>query len=331
MGAWLEQRKVLLLDLDNTLYDWVAFFAPALRGMCRILSEATGLSSESLFHEFKMVFARHGTVEYSFALQELPSVVAMHPGESSARIVERYRGAIEVFQHRRRTYLRPYPGVRSGIELLHEGGYEVFGVTDSRRFQAENRLRQLRLDRLLDGLCCVADHEVPDAETVAAIRRKDEAHYRSALRHVITLPDGLRKPAPGVLDFVLSALGAEYGACVYVGDSLAKDISMAQRAGVYDCWAEYGVRVSSLDFATLVRVTDWPKAAVRSALNPSPQRLRIFPSFIATSFDAVVSLALTPPNERPKQRWPNKGPRQLSLLEVGPELSATGAAPDSHT
>ena len=30
MGSWQRQdRRVLLLDLDNTLYDWVAFLAPA--------------------------------------------------------------------------------------------------------------------------------------------------------------------------------------------------------------------------------------------------------------------------------------------------------------
>ena len=122
-------------------------------------------------------------------------------------------------------------------EILRQAGYEIFGVTDSRRFQAENRLRQLRLDRLFDGLCCVPDHAVPDEKTVAAIRRQPAEHYRSALSNVVSLPSGLRKPSPGVLDFVVSALGVDYEACIYVGDSLAKDVLMAQRAGIFDCWA----------------------------------------------------------------------------------------------
>ena len=232
MGTWLDRRKAVFLDLDNTLYDWVAYFAPALRGMCRSLSEMTGVSSNTLFEELKAVFSKHGTVEYSFALQELPSLIAMHPSESGADLVARYRPAIDVFQHRRRAYLRPSPGVRSGIEMLHQAGYEVFGITDSRQFQAENRLRQLRLDRLLDGLCCVPNHAVPDADTIAAIRLKSADHYRSELRAVIPLPPGLRKPSPGVLDFVVSALEVEYESCIYVGDSLTKDVAMAQRAGV---------------------------------------------------------------------------------------------------
>jgi FMN phosphatase YigB (HAD superfamily) len=322
VGAWLRQRKVLLLDLDNTLYDWVSYFAPALRGMCHALSEATGLPSSVLFDELKIVFKAHGTVEYTFALQELPSLRRLHPRDTSAALVARYRPVIEVFQHRRRAYLRPYPGVIAGISVLHEAGFEIFGVTDSRRFQAESRLRQLKLDQMLSGLCCVQDHLVPDADTVAAIRRQAPEHYKSALQHVILLPQGLRKPLPGVLDYVVSSLRIAYDSCLYVGDSLAKDVAMAQAAGIYDCWAAYGTRVSPLDFATLVRVTDWPSKAVRDAVAPSPERLHIFPSFVAESFDSIVSFAVTEPAERPPRQTPLADrPRQLSLLELGPTLS----------
>ena len=324
MGNWITHRKALLLDLDNTLYDWVSYFGPALRGMCRALSEMSGLSSNVLFDELKTVFKRHGTVEYSFAIQELPSLRAKHPEDTQADLVDRYRPVIEVFQQRRRSYLRTYPGVRNGIELLHEAGYHVFGVTDSLQFQVENRLRQLRLDRLLDGLCCVPNHQVPGPETIASIRRKSADNYGSDLRSVITLPEGLRKPAPGVLDFVVSSLKVNYDSCIYVGDSLAKDVAMAQLAGVYDCWAEYGTRVSPLDLATLVRVTDWPPRAVKAALQPSPEKLRIYPSYAAWSFDKVVSLALMEPDERPKRRTMKEAPRQVSLLEVVPAFSSTG-------
>lgn len=325
MGAWIESRKVLLLDLDNTLYDWVAFFAPAFRGMCQTLSEMSGLPTSVLYSEFRQIFARHGTVEYTFALQELPSLVAMHPHCSQAELVNTYRAAIDVFQHRRRTYLKPYPHVQQGIQILHRVGYEVYGVTDGRRFQAESRLRQLRLDHYLDGLWCVADHAVPEAKTMASIRRKTEDSYRSDLRSVFILPPGLRKPSTGVLDFVVSSLGIQYESCIFVGDSLAKDVAMAQAAGVYDCWAEYGSRVSALDFGTVVRVTNWPRRAVEDALRPSPDRLRVHPSYSASSFDQVVALALMEPTERPEQAQARRA-RQLSLLEVGPTIKQTRRA-----
>ena len=302
----------------------VAYFAPALRGMCRALSEMSGLPVATIWSEFKAVFARHGSIEYSFALQELPSVLAMHPGVPAAELVRQYRPVIDVFQHRRRMFLRPYPGVQEGIESLHQAGYEIFGVTDSRRFQAQNRLKQLRLDQQLDGLCCVADHAVPDAETISAIRLHPDDHYTTRLSNVIVLPDGLRKPSPGVIDYVVSSLNIECSACIYVGDSLSKDVAMAQRAGVYDCWASYGANVSPLDFATLVRVTDWSRSAVDDAMNPSPERLGIFPSYTANSFDEVVSLALMEPGERPSRRSQREPWRQMSLFEIGPKLAKWG-------
>lgn len=324
MGSWLSRPKAILLDLDNTLYDWVAYFAPALRGMCRTLSEMTGVASSILFDEYKAVFKVHGTIEYSFALQELPSLLARHPSDSAAELVARYRPVVDVFQHRRRAFLRPYPGVLNGLAMLRGAGFQVFGVTDSRRFQAENRLRQLGIDRLIDGLFSVSDHWVPDAETVAIIRRQPSEYYTSHIERISLLPAGLRKPAPEVLQFVQRSLNLEAEACMYVGDSLAKDIAMAQLAGVYDCWAEYGSRVSPVDFSALVRVTDWPNAAVQEALHPSPERLGIFPSFVATSFDAVVALALTPPAERPPRQAFRGRPTQLSLFEVGPAMAQGG-------
>jgi hypothetical protein len=96
---------------------------------------------------------------------------------------------------------------------------------------------------------------------------------------------------------------------------------MAQCAGIYDCWAEYGTRVSPLDFATIVRVTNWTERAVKDAIEPSPKRMKIFPSFIAKSFDDLVVLALLDPEERPRQNTKAHLPRQLSLLEIGPALN----------
>lgn len=321
MGTWLAGTRALLLDLDNTLYDWVAFFAPALRGMCRALSEMTGIPQDRLFQEFRIVFRSHGTVEYSFALQELPSIVALHPDRSGAEIVDIYRPVVDVFQQRRRAFLRPYPGVATGLATLREAGCRVFGVTDSRSFQAANRLRQLKLDGLIEGLFSVTDHFQPDEQTVARIRRFPSEYYDSRVQTRVSLPVGIRKPSPAVLDYVRGALELDPAACVYVGDSLVKDIAMAQQAGIYDCWAAYGARVSPVDFSTLVRVTDWSPDAVREALQASPETLQIFPSFAASSFDDVVGLALTEPKHRPPQQVLRLPLKQRPLFELGPAIA----------
>ena len=50
-----------------------------------------------------------------------------------------------------------------------------------------------------------------------------------------------------------------------------------------------------------MRVTNWTARAVRDAIEPSPTRMRIFPSYTASSFDDLVGLALLKPEERPHQ------------------------------
>ena len=155
MGTHLIETRALLLDMDNTLYDWLGYYGPALRGMCSRLSELTGCSSSQLYEELKDVFTEHSTVEYSFAIQELPSVQSSRPDLSGAQLAQEYFGAIAAFQRRRRSYLRLYPGVRAGLQLARSLGLVLFAVTDARRFQAIQRLQQLRIFNLFHGICCV--------------------------------------------------------------------------------------------------------------------------------------------------------------------------------
>lgn len=317
MDSSIMRPKVLLLDVDNTLYNWIGFFGPALRGMCSRLSELSGISVATLYEDFKSVFRKHKTVEYSFALQELRSLNELHPSVRGAELVDTYFDAIRVFQLRRRTHLRTYPGVREGLSELRRSGLRIYAVTDANRFQIVMRLRQLRLDKLLDGVCSVRDHYTVDEGELARIRRDPDREYGKVIGRDLVLPEGLRKPNPEVLGWLLEELNVDPTEVVYVGDSLTKDIRMAQVSAVYDCWAAYGMRFSSVDMHTLIRVTDWPPEAVQAALSATPQSLGIFPSFIALSFADVVALATTSHKRRPpRRRWCSAN-KQLPLFDLG--------------
>ncbi len=58
-------KTLLITDLDNTLYNWVDYFAPSFRGMAKALSREMGVSLDGLFEDFKEVFSRRGSLEYS--------------------------------------------------------------------------------------------------------------------------------------------------------------------------------------------------------------------------------------------------------------------------
>ena len=99
----MRDVTAVITDIDNTLYDWMAMWVPAFDGMLTRLAADSGVPREQLEREFSVVHQRHGTTEYAFAIQELPSLVALHPGED---LVVRYASAIAAYRTARRQTLR---------------------------------------------------------------------------------------------------------------------------------------------------------------------------------------------------------------------------------
>ena len=71
-----DRRCALLVtDIDNTIFDWVTYYVTAFDALLELLSETIGVSVAQLAGEAKGVFAAHGSIEYPFLVQELPSVL----------------------------------------------------------------------------------------------------------------------------------------------------------------------------------------------------------------------------------------------------------------
>ena len=45
--------KVLITDLDDTLYDWISFYIPAFYGMAEKVSAITDIPFETIIKEYK--------------------------------------------------------------------------------------------------------------------------------------------------------------------------------------------------------------------------------------------------------------------------------------
>src|SRR5712692_4012495 len=141
-------QTVLLADIDNTLYDWPAFYAPCLRAMIDVLVRELRLPEDQLYEECKAVFSRHQSLEYEFVIQELESVRSIDIG----RLRELVRLGRGTFRSVQTTRLRPYPGVVDTLEWLRQQDVLVVGVTNSPVWRAQKRLYDLNLDSWLAGL-----------------------------------------------------------------------------------------------------------------------------------------------------------------------------------
>ena len=251
--------RVLVTDMDNTLFDWLGMWQAAFGAMLEHLMADSGVPRATLEAEFFAIHQRHGTTEYAFAIQELPSLRARHAPDAED-LPGRYAAAIDAYRVMRRRTLALYPGVRETLRAVRAAGALVIAYTESRAYYADYRVRTLELDGALDYLYSLPDHALPEGVTASQIRRYPPEHYRlrsTVARHT---REGTWKPDASVLRDILSDVGAEPAAAVYVGDSLIKDVTMAQAAGVLDVFARYGDVRSRPGYDLLRRVTHWSPA-----------------------------------------------------------------------
>jgi phosphoglycolate phosphatase len=96
------------------------------------------------------------------------------------------------------------------------------------------------------------------------------------------------KPNPKCLLDILEKFGVAPHNAVYIGDSLAKDVRMAQTAGVHDIYAAYGKQVTPAYYRTLVEITHWTVEDVERERQLQAATVR--PSFTITRFAETLGV-----------------------------------------
>jgi phosphoglycolate phosphatase len=256
--------KLLVTDLDNTAYDWLGAHVPAFNAQVTELNRLTGIPETDLLGAYRRVHRDRHTSEYAYAFLELDVLDEFDGGLDPAERLRRYRTALHAYRAEHLRCLRLYPGVLATLSELRGRGVRVVAHTDAMMFYASLRICVLGLEPLLDGLFAVRDHDWPAGvsppfgELFSA-----RARFRSAVAVQEELPRDLVKPDPEVLWRILRRFDVAPAETAYVGDSLSKDVRVAQRAGVHDIYAEHGLSYDSPLYERLVEVTHWNAADVK--------------------------------------------------------------------
>lgn len=252
-------KKVLITDLDNTLFDWVDIWYNSFSAMLGKVVEISGLQEDALKSEIRAVHQRHGTSEYAFLLEELPSLQEYCSGADIGSVFE---PAIDQYRKARAKSLKLYPTVSNTLNILASKGVKIVAFTESMAFYTNYRLRKLALDEQIDVLFSPADHDLPKGMDVTTIRKYPAENYmlkKTIHKHT---PKGQFKPNAEILKSILSEIGFRTEDCVYVGDSRHKDIAMAEDVGVDHAWARYGIALQRPEYELLREVTHWSDADV---------------------------------------------------------------------
>jgi len=282
----MSDKKGLILDLDNTLYNWIDFFATSFRAMVHTIGRTTGLDEDAITDSFRRVYLKHNTVEYSFAIQELDVLanLGLSPLEIQQKIV---RPAKSAFSRTRSKHLKLYPHVKETLQWAKNEGIVVVGFTDLVLIHAEMRLKFLRVDHLFDALFSWCVDEIPSYASEEVKSKAIAGKYSSRIPIKHELYEFQLKPNTAGLRIVLDRLQLSAKSTYLVGDNLWKDISLAQAVGVKDIWARYGRYLEGKNLETLKKITPWSGADITKY---EKAKSEVTPTYTIDDFSEIKSI-----------------------------------------
>jgi FMN phosphatase YigB (HAD superfamily) len=279
------KTRLLVCDLDNTLYDWVAYFVPSFYAMVDEVIRLTGCDREQLLDDFRAVHRAHRDSEHPFALLET-AVIRQHYGNRTvAEIAKQLDPAFHAFNSSRKHNLKLYPGVRRALDELRHANVVLVAHTESKLHAVVDRLTRLDLTNYFRHIYC-RERSKPVFGGIS-----DEASWLKnfPMDRVRELSHHQRKPDPSVLVEICERENLSTGDAAYVGDSLVRDVLLARLAGSCAIWAKYGTAHTRDEYQKLVRVSHWTEEDVAHERRMGEQARDTRPDYVLEhSFDEIL-------------------------------------------
>lgn len=275
----MNYDHVILADLDNTIYNWVDYFAPCFRAMVHAISAKTGIDESVIVGQFQKVFARYGSVEYPFSVQRLDICQSM----SQERVNVLAQAARVAFGQTRRKRLVVYPGVRETLLWARANNIAVIAVSNAPWYLGWRRLWRLGLKGLFAGIAAAPGFKIEDDDLVAETARLKQTGFAPPLKW--ETPEEELKPSPSMYLAVMQALKLDASRTWIIGDSLVKDIRPALAIGAVGIWARYGTTYEARNFETLLSITHWSEEKIRAVYDE-----KVVPTFTVDSFSELMRI-----------------------------------------
>jgi phosphoglycolate phosphatase len=279
-------KRLLICDLDNTLYDWVGYFVPTFYAMVDRVVEITGCDREKLLDDFRAVHQRHKDTEEPFALLETETIKTLYQNAPPQIMLQTLDPAFHAFNSARKKNLQLHPSVRETLELLKADGIKMVAHTESKLYGVVDRFNRFDLFRYFSTVYCRKRSESPHPIPEIGV----EWLQRVPTDIFVELSHHQAKPDPTVLLEICAREGVSPEETSYAGDSIARDILMAKRANIFSIWAAYGAQHDPEQYGKLVRISHWSSDEVALELRLTEEAKNIQPDYIArTSFAEVLT------------------------------------------
>lgn len=234
--------KLVITDLDDTLYSWIGFFIPAFYDMVQELSLLIDVSKEELLKEYKTIHQEVGSVEYPFATLNLPSVKKKYCGMTNEQVKVELNSAFHKFNSTRKKLLKLYPGVEDTLKFFHDNNITIVAYTESAEENGFYRLKKLGIDNYFKEVY-VSDSLFKRPDTIPSSPKTHIVHGR--------------KPNVDILKEICCVEKINICEAVYIGDSLSKDMLMAKQAGITSIWCNFQRDGIQDLYSKLVDISHW--------------------------------------------------------------------------
>lgn len=176
--------------------------------------------------------------------------------------------------------------MRETLDLIKASRTRIVAHTESKLYGVIDRFSRLDLFTYFSKIYCrersASPHPIPEIGA--------EWLGRIPAGTFVELSHHQQKPDASVLLEICAREDVVPEYTAYVGDSVARDMLMAKRAGVFSIWAAYGAQHDPELYRKLVRISHWTADEVAREQRLQEEAKNIRPDYVArTSFAEVLT------------------------------------------
>lgn len=253
--------NAIITDLDDTIWDWMHMWHSSFEPYLNRISSELNVDKNRLIASFKKLHQSYKTSEASFIYNEL-DILNPEQKELFERRGEGGKSILHEYYSLKKNNLKLYDGVLDTLRTIKSKGTIIIGFTESNAFFTKYRLKHLNIDGLFDFIYAPVDFDVPES----VYKHYSEDVWEPALTEFRYLAKNTKKPAPEILELIIKNHKIKKNLCIYIGDKLVKDVSMANEANVRSVHAEYGHNIKTFKYDLLKQVTHWTEEEVRKEI-----------------------------------------------------------------
>lgn len=208
--------RLVVLDFDDTLYDWIGHFVPALDAMIEAAAPILDTSTDDLRRQLKAVHEHYGNTEQPFALLETEAAHRLLGGLPRNAQRDALASAFDAFDKIRADTLRLYDDVVPALLRWRASGVGLAGYSAAPSVNLAKRIKMLELSPFFSRIYASSF----SGKAYPGVRSSSEPGPE-----IIELTPP--KPDPLAVGRIADDFGVQPVEALFVGDSVASDVAPA--------------------------------------------------------------------------------------------------------